>query len=78
MKELERMRWRCRRGMLELDIILDRFVQRHYAHMGEAHRLAFDTLLDVPDTILWDMITGRGSAPQAGALSEVLELIRSA
>lgn len=78
MKELERTRWRCRRGMLELDIVLDRFVLRYYGQLDEPHRLSFDALLDMPDTTVWDMITGRAGAPEAGALSEVLELIRSA
>ncbi len=59
MKELERIRWRCRRGLLELDIVLGRFVERHYAMLGEAERNAFEALLDMPDTPLWDMIAGR-------------------
>lgn len=81
-KSLERIRWRCRRGLLELDIVLCRFVERHYAGLGEAGRAAFDTLLEMPDAELWDMITGKegaggGEAPPAGC-AEVLELIRAA
>jgi antitoxin CptB len=78
MKEIERVRWRCRRGMLELDILLSRFVDHHYAHMDEAQRMAFDVLLDMPDAVLWDMITGRTSASPAGDELAVLELIRTA
>ncbi len=78
MKEFERLRWRCRRGLLELDIVLERFVERRYADLDAAQRSAFDALLDMPDTALWDMITGRREVPLAGALPEVLELIRSA
>jgi antitoxin CptB len=59
MKELERIRWRCRRGMLELDIVLGRFTEGHYASLDEAQRAAFNTLLDMPDAVLWDMIAGR-------------------
>jgi antitoxin CptB len=66
MKELERVRWRCRRGMLELDIVLDRFIERHYAGLDEAQRAAFDVLLDMPDAVLWDMIAGRRKAAQGG------------
>ncbi len=71
-----RLRWRCRRGMLELDIVLGRFIERHYAGLDEAQRAAFDALLDMSDVVLWDMITGRASPPRddAGAL---LELLRS-
>ena len=55
---VERMRWRCRRGLLELDIVLERFVE-HYAELDEAQRKVFDELLDLPDTALWDIISGK-------------------
>ncbi|MBI3903332.1 MAG: succinate dehydrogenase assembly factor 2 [Nitrosomonadales bacterium] len=58
-KNLERVRWRCRRGLLELDIVLGRFVEQHYAELDAGQRVVFDTLLDAPDTVLWDMITGK-------------------
>ncbi len=78
MKQLERVRWRCRRGLLELDIVLGRFVERHYSMLDEAGRAAFDALLDVPDTELWDMITAKRAVPQPGPQRAVLELIRTA
>ncbi|MEE8150121.1 MAG: succinate dehydrogenase assembly factor 2 [Nitrosomonadaceae bacterium] len=59
MKELDRVRWRCRRGMLELDIVLQRFVDRHYAQLNENELQQFDTLLNLPDNDLWDMITAK-------------------
>ena len=78
MKELERMRWRCRRGMLELDIVLGRFMERHYAALDAAQRAAFDALLDMPDTALWDIITGKASSAQPDtAQNALLQLLRS-
>jgi len=71
---MKRVRWRARRGLLELDIVLARFVERHYAELDEAGRAAFDALLDMPDTELWDMITGR-AAPRAEC-RPVLELLQ--
>jgi antitoxin CptB len=59
MKNLERMRWRSRRGMLELDIVLGRFIEIEYARLDEAGQRAFEELLDMPDNSLWDMIAGR-------------------
>lgn len=56
MKELERVRWRCRRGLLELDIILQRFVDEHYAKLDETGLRQFETLLNLSDNDLWDMI----------------------
>ncbi len=77
MKELERVRWRCRRGLLELDIVLGRFIEQRYAELDEAQQLAFDALLDMPDTTLWDMITGK-AAPQEDDQRAVLELLKTA
>ena len=59
MKELDRVRWRCRRGVLELDIVLQRFVDKHYTQLNETELQQFDTLLNLPDNDLWDMITTR-------------------
>ena len=36
MKEIERIRWRARRGLLELDIVLGRFIETYYAQLDEA------------------------------------------
>lgn len=78
MKQLERMHWRCRRGMLELDIVLGRFMERHYAALDAAQRAAFDVLLDMPDTALWDIITGKApSAQPDAAQNALLQLLRS-
>ncbi|ADE12066.1 FAD assembly factor SdhE [Sideroxydans lithotrophicus] len=54
-----RLLWRCRRGLLELDIVLGRFIERYYPTMDDGQRVAFDELLDLPDTELWDLITGK-------------------
>ncbi|MDE2118666.1 MAG: succinate dehydrogenase assembly factor 2 [Betaproteobacteria bacterium] len=77
MKNLERVRWRCRRGLLELDIVLGRFVGAHYAQLDEAGQQAFELLLDMPDNTLWDMIAGRLEAAQS-VQQALLERIRAA
>ncbi len=77
MKELERVRWRCRRGLLELDIVLGGFIEQRYPLLDEAQRVAFDVLLDMPDTALWDMIAGRMPAPQQDEQRAVLELLQA-
>jgi antitoxin CptB len=76
MKSLERARWRCRRGLLELDIVLGRFVDGHYTQLDENGRRAFEALLDMPDNALWDMISGKNDA-QPGEWLALLERIRS-
>ncbi len=77
MKELERVRWRCRRGLLELDIVLGRFVDQRYAALDTAQQAAFDALLDIPDSVLWDMITGRETPPQDPQQRALLEWLKA-
>jgi antitoxin CptB len=62
MKNLERVRWRSRRGLLELDIILGRFIDASYMQLNDAELLVFEALLDMPDNPLWDMIADRQEA----------------
>jgi succinate dehydrogenase flavin-adding protein (antitoxin of CptAB toxin-antitoxin module) len=77
MKTLERLRWRARRGLLELDIVLGRFIDSHYAHLDVAERKAFEALLDMPDTPLWDMIAGKCDAGDK-SMQALLDKIRAA
>jgi len=77
MKELERMRWRSRRGMLELDIVLGRFIEICYQGLDPTERKVFEEMLDMPDNPLWDMIAGRLEATQADQQA-LLEKIRAA
>ncbi len=51
-----RLRWRCRRGMLELDLVLARFLQRHCARLTVQQLAEFDELLDLPDQDLWLLV----------------------
>lgn len=77
MKNLERVRWRARRGLLELDIVLARFIDGQYGHLGEEEKQLFEALLDMPDNALWDMIAGRQEAARQDQQA-LLEKIRAA
>ena len=59
MKEFERACWRCRRGLLELDIVLQRFMDQYYTQLDESGLEQFERLLALPDNDLWDLITAR-------------------
>ena len=74
---LQRLRWRCRRGLLELDIVLGRFVAAHYATLSVNEREIFEEFLDMPDNPLWDMISGSKDAVSAEQ-AELLARIRLA
>jgi antitoxin CptB len=62
---LSRLRWRCRRGMLENDLVLARFLDARGASLAEDEVAMLDLLLELPDQELWDLIAGRAE-PAAG------------
>jgi antitoxin CptB len=57
--QLARLRWRCRRGMRELDVLLSRYLETAYLHADTGHRRAFESLLELPDPVILDYVLGR-------------------
>ncbi len=76
-----RLRWRSRRGLLENDLVLDRFFERHEDTLSDEDVMGLDQLLDAPDNELLDLILGRtelqGEADTPAA-ARVLALLRQA
>jgi antitoxin CptB len=62
---INRLRWLCRRGMLELDEWLTRFLEVRYADLPAEQQAVFAKLLDQDDMALFDWITGEHDAPEA-------------
>jgi len=58
-RELNHLRWQCRRGMLELDLLLERFLERYRDRLQGEQLSAFKTLLDFADNDLLDLIRAR-------------------
>jgi len=58
-EELRRLSWRCRRGLLELDIVLQRFSEMHLNGLSKQELVAFDALLNLPDNEFLDLVTSR-------------------
>jgi antitoxin CptB len=56
---LRRLQWRARRGMLENDLVLGRYFRAHASTLDEARVLALESLLDLPDGQLLDLVLGR-------------------
>lgn len=54
--EQRRLAWRCRRGMLELDIVLQRFVKTKFQDLTIDEFKVFDELLSLPDNEFWTLI----------------------
>lgn len=59
MAEHDRLRWRCRRGMLELDLMLNAFLDQGLGQLNEAEREQFLRLLDYSDQALLELLMGR-------------------
>ena len=69
--EREKLKWKCRRGLLELDIVLDRYLEAGEPIAG------LSELLDLPDNDLWDIVVGRSDDYQPH-LTEVVARLRAA
>lgn len=72
----ERVRWRCRRGLLELDLVLQNFIERHYDELDAAGIEALKRLLSRSDPELLDLVLGRDEA-ESERECELLALMRS-
>lgn len=59
--EVKRLRWRCRRGVRELDILLTRFLDERYPHIDDDERASFAALLECQDPDVMDWLMGRRS-----------------
>ena len=73
--ELKRIRWRCRRGMRELDQLFGRYVDREWAQASDADRGVFLRLLDCEDDKLWRWFMGYEQCPD-DALASLIQRIR--
>lgn len=73
--ELGRLRWRCRRGMRELDVVLTRYLERDWPAAGAADRAAFQALLERQDPEINTLLLG-WAEPQDEVLARVLECLR--
>jgi len=72
--EWSRLQWRCRRGLLELDLVLQTFLQDSYAMLTSEEKKQLDRLLALPDGTLLAYIQGRES-PADNNLKELLRKI---
>ncbi|MEZ5608206.1 MAG: succinate dehydrogenase assembly factor 2 [Burkholderiaceae bacterium] len=79
-RHLSKLRWRCRRGLLENDLLIERFFTRHEADLTMRQADAMARLMDLADNDLLDLLlrrtepTGDLDAPD---VRQVLELMRA-
>jgi antitoxin CptB len=78
-RALSKLRWRCRRGLLENDLFVERFFHHHEETITTRQAAGLEALMDLADNDLLDLLLRR-SEPQAGSdrpeVHEVLALMR--
>jgi antitoxin CptB len=68
-EEARRLSWRFRRGLLELDIVLQRFSKNHLKGLSSQELLALDSLLSLADNEFLDVVTSKISFTSLEALN---------
>jgi len=73
--EVNRMRWAARRGMLELDLLLEPFVNEHYANLSATDRALFERFMTCQDQDLYAYLMQRVQ-PEDPAFADLVVTIR--
>ncbi len=68
-------KWQCRRGMLELDLLLNNFVDKKAAALSPDQAKTFELLLSYPDQTLLDLLLGNAASSDS-EISSIVEQIR--
>ena len=78
-RSLSKLKWRCRRGLLENDLLIERFFKRHEATLTERHAEGLRALMELADNDLLDLLMQRtppGPDLQRAEVLEVLAMLR--
>ena len=74
-RALSKLRWRCRRGMLENDLFIEKFFARHETGLTVAQAEGLNTLMELPDNDLLDLLMRRREPDAEIATDEVKEVL---
>jgi antitoxin CptB len=74
-EELNRLRWQCRRGLLELDLVLERFLEKYCDRLQGERLSSFQALLAYTDDELWDLVRARTECRDA-QFADVVQWMR--
>jgi antitoxin CptB len=72
--EIRRIRWRSRRGLLELDLVLERFLARDFALLDQAGLIAYRRLLELEDNDFLDAVDGKVELEDPALMAIVKQL----
>jgi len=75
--DLRRLRWQCRRGLLENDLVLEKFLARRAGMLDRERLSALSELLQLSDNELWELVSGRVE-PGQERHREIVDWLREA
>ena len=75
-RALSKLKWRCRRGLLENDLFIARFFERHEATLTRGQAQALETLMDLSDNDLLDLLLRRKEPEPEWAGAGVVALLQ--
>jgi antitoxin CptB len=75
-RALSKLRWRCRRGLLENDLFIERFFQQHESHLTVGMAQAMYLLMELSDNDLLDLLLNRKPVPEALDQENVQQVLR--
>ncbi len=73
-KRIKRLRWKCRRGMKELDTVLLHYLEEDYSLSDATQKQAFELMLDMADPELWLLIVGQSTYDNKDVMGVVTKL----
>ena len=76
-RSIERLKWRSRRGLLELDLVFERFWKEAGASLSAEEAKVLERLLTLPDNDLLDLVMGRSETPD-GEFRDLVKKLRAA
>jgi antitoxin CptB len=74
-RSLSRLKWRCRRGLLENDLFIERFFRHHEETITTRQAAGLQALMDLPDNDLLDLLLARREPEGETQRPEVLEVL---
>lgn len=74
--QIARLRWHCRRGMRELDVLLMKYMDKVFPQASPASQAAFAALLDLQDPELLALLTGNLTCEQKDMADVIDQLTR--
>ena len=75
-RALSKLRWRSRRGLLENDLFIQKFFERHESRLTVGHARGMYALMDLSDNDLLDLLLRRKEQPDTPLQEEALEVLK--